>query len=484
MAPNPHTTRLAILDGGCGVEMGPDLMYRHLEEGYDTGPDNIALICTHQSWGYLRNIVGEEPVAGCLTWTYRRMMRAARDLALVWEEYGIKRGDTLVAFLPSCAELALGFWIAAILELTFVPIDPTSLAVDSPGEHEYPLELLETSVVLVSNIKDAYNFDDLYPDTTQKMKAKIVCHERIDTFFRGWINFEPQETYRLHGSGAGDKPFRPSPEDRVVADNRVAVVLFTQESPKHSPKGCPLTVLNIRSALANQSTPLQQTYLVTCPPWSSAALEVMLVAWKRGSAVVFPGVVFSAQMTLSATELYGCTRLVCTPPHLEELTKHPSRSRRDLSSLENLSVYGGAMSADLLAQGQEALQIEWASSSFMMAEAFGALVWRSKLLSSTDRTLESVGTVLGGSHVKICSVNGKDHSVLRRGEEGRLHVGGEGVIQEYLSGASKECFYQDTAGNRWFITNYLATMDTDDLVRLTTELKVCFQTSTPCAVSL
>lgn len=143
------------------------------------------------------------------------------------------------------------------------------------------------------------------------------------------------------------------------------------------------------------------------------------------------------------------------------------------------------MSAELLAKGQHTLQTEWASSSFMMAEAFGALVWRSKLLSSTDRTLESVGTVLGGSHVKICSVNGKDHSVLRRGEEGRLHVGGEGVIHEYLGGASKERFYQDTAGHRWFVTNYLAMMDTDGLIRLTVELKVCFADINPvCRKSL
>lgn len=49
MATKPHNKRLAILDGGCDVEMGPDMMFRHLEEGYDTGPDNIALICTHQS---------------------------------------------------------------------------------------------------------------------------------------------------------------------------------------------------------------------------------------------------------------------------------------------------------------------------------------------------------------------------------------------------------------------------------------------------
>ncbi|CAD0082448.1 unnamed protein product [Aureobasidium vineae] len=470
MATTKHDKRLSVLDGGWGAQMGPDLMFRQFEEGYDEGPDNIALICTHQSWGHLRNIVGEKPVAGCLTWTYRQLMRAARDLALVWEGYGIKRGDTLVAFLPSCAEWALGFWVAAILDLTFVPLDPATLVVSSPGEQEYPLELLKTSIVLVSNLRDAYNFDELYPDLTKAVRVKVVCHERVDSFFRGWINLEPPETYRFRVSGAGDKPYRPIPKERVVADDRVAVVLFTQESPKHPPKGCPLTVQNIRTALVNQYILPQQRYLVTCQSSSSAALEAVLVAWKRGAAIVFPGALFSAQTTLSATEIYRCTRLVCTPPQLEELIKHPSRPQRDLSTLESLSVHGGLVSAKLLAQGQHALQTQWVSSSLTVTEGFGALGWRS--VSPEDRTLDSVGTVMLGSLVKVCSVDSRNIRVLGRGQEGRLHVGGDAMIQGYLGGESKEHFYRDSDGNRWFVTNYLATMDNNGLVRLTTELKV------------
>lgn len=462
--------RLSILDGGWGAQMGPDLMFQQLEEGFDEGPDNIALICTHQSWGHLRNIVGDQPVGGCLTWTYRQLMKAARDLAILWEGYGVERGDTLVAFLPSCVEWALGFWVAAILELTFVPLDPTSLAVNSGREQEYSLELLKTSIVLVSNIRDAYNFDELYLDLKQSIKCKIVCHERVDFFFRGWINFDLRETYRVRAPNAGDKPHRPGPEDRT-ADDRIAVVLFTQESSKRPPKGCPLTVHNIRTALVNQYILPHQRYLVTCPSSSSATLEAVMVAWKRGATVVFPGACFSAQITLSAIELHCCTRLICNPLQLEELIKHPSRHQRDLSSLESLSVSGGVARAGLLAQGQYALQTQWASSFLTMAEGFGVLGWRS--VSLIDRTLENVGTVMPGSLIKICSVAGKDFHVLSRGEEGRLHVGGDAIIQGYLGGTNKERFYQDSDGNRWIVTNYLAIMDNNGLIRLTTELKVC-----------
>ncbi|KAG9548079.1 acetyl-CoA synthetase-like protein, partial [Aureobasidium melanogenum] len=464
-----YDRRLSILNGGWGAQIGPDLMFQQLEEGYDEGPDNIALICTHQSWGHLKGIVGEEPVGGCLTWTYRQLMKAARDLAIVWEGYGVERGDTLVAFLPSCAEWALGFWVAAILELTFVPLDPMSLAVNSGREQAYPLDILRTSIVLVSNIRDAYNFDELYPDLKKSVRCKVVCHEQVDFFFRGWINFEPEETYRLRASDAGDKPHRLDPEDRAVANDHIAVILFAQESSQHRPKGCPLTVHNIRTALVNQYILPQQRYLVTCPSSSSATLETVMVAWKRGTAVVFPGAVFSAQMTLSAVELHHCTRLVCEPPQLEELIKDPSRSQRHLGSLESLSVSGGVVRAGLLALGQHALQTQWASSFLTMAEGFGMLGWRS--VSLTDRDLDSVGTVMPGSMVKICPGVGKDGRVLSRGEEGRLHVGGDAIIQGYLGGAPDGRFYQDSYGNKWLVTDYLATMDKNGLIRLTTQLK-------------
>lgn len=465
-----YDRRLSILDGGWGAQIGPDLMFQQLEEGYDEGPDNVALICTHQSWGHLKAIVGEEPVGGCLTWTYRQLMKAARDLAIVWEGYGVERGDTIVAFLPSCVEWALGLWVAAILELTFVPLDPMSLAVNSGREQAYPLDMLRTSIVLVSNIRDAYNFDELYPDLKTSARCKIVCHEQVDFFFRGWINLQPEETYRLRASNAGDKPHRLGPEDRAVADDRVAVILFTQESSQHRPKGCPLTVHNIRTALVNQYILPQQRYLVTCPSSSSATLETVMVAWKRGAAVVFPGAVFSAQMTLSAIELHRCTRLVCASLQLEELIKDPSRSQRELDSLESLSVGGGVVRAGLLALGQHALRTRWASSFLTMAEGFGVLGWRS--VSLTDRTLESVGTVMPGSMVKICPAVGRDGRVLSRGEEGQLHVGGDTIIQGYLGGALDGHFYQDSDGNKWFVTNYLATMDKNGLIRLTTQLKV------------
>ncbi|CAD0010966.1 unnamed protein product [Aureobasidium pullulans] len=268
----------SYIDGGFGTEKGSDSMFITLEDGYYTGlegPDKVALICDHQSWGYLENLVGLVPQAGCLTLTYRQMMRAARDLALV------------------------------------------------------------------------------------------------------------------------------------------------------------------------------------------------------GGTLVFPSALFDAPKTLSSVELHNCTNLVCTPSNLEELIKDPSRSTRKLDSLESLVVHGGVVSANLLYRGKEALQSGWATSSLTMAEGLGVFGW----FSSCTRPYvglsgysDSIGTVLEGSLAKICHVDNRDN-IVSRGQEGLLHIGGETVIEKYIGDVEGERFYQDSEGKRWFITNYLATMDPEGLVRLTSEFK-------------
>ncbi|KAI5249161.1 acetyl-CoA synthetase-like protein [Aureobasidium subglaciale] len=458
--------RFSIIDGGWGVQMGPDLMFQQLEEGHDEGPDNIALICTHQSWGYLREIVGETPTAGCLTWTYRQLMRAAQNLALWFEEKGVQRGDTVIAFLPSCAEWALCFWTAVILDLTFVPVDYTSLDTNSSTEHDYPLHLLKPSAVLVFDSDHANNFDELYSGDAESINLKIVCDKQADFLPRGWIHFGPPGLPLA--LIPEDRRRRPDLGDHRIPENRIAAVLFSREGPREPFRGCALSVKNVRTAVVNQYIIPEKKFVITCAPSSSAALEAVIVAWKRGAAVVFPGALFSARMTLAAVDLYRGSRLICTSPQLEKLIKHPSLSQRALDSLESLSVHGEIIDIQLLQQAKEVLKPQWVTSSLTMAEGFGVLGWGS--VFPADRTLDSVGTVQNGALVKICGVDVDDKRVLRRGEEGVLHLGGDAMIQGYLGEARNERFYRDLDG-AWFVTNMLATMDKDGLIRPTQNLK-------------
>ncbi|THY11353.1 acetyl-CoA synthetase-like protein [Aureobasidium pullulans] len=472
-----HHGNTSYIDGGFGTEKGSDGMFDTLEEGYDQGPDKVALICDHQSWGNLRNLVGLDPQAGCLTLTYRQMMRAARDLALVWQDCGIKRGGTLLAFLPVSADWALSFWVAIILDLTFVPLNPMALNIDRWRGHSYPLDLLDPTVVLVPTLREAITFDELYPELN--IIVKIVCHEQKSFLHNDWTRLEPPATAlaraRLIG-GQKDLPPRP-PRPPYGSDNedRKAVLLFSQNSPDHPFKGCPLKASNIRTTVVMKTPGFwpRKSFLVTCPSSSSATLEAAMLAWQSGGTLVFPSALFDAPKTLSSVELHNCTNLVCTPSNLEELIKDPSRSTRKLGSLESLVVHGGVVSANLLYRGKEALQSGWATSSLTMAEGLGVFGWfRSWRRPVFSGYSDSIGRVLEGSLAKICHVDDRDN-IVSRGQEGLLHIGGETVIEKYIGDVEGERFYQDSEGKSWLITNYLATMDPEGLVRLTSEFKVC-----------
>lgn len=66
-----------------GAQVGLHLILQQPEEEYDKERYKSFAICTYQSWEYSRKVlVGRQP-AGCLTWTYRQTVRAARGTALV-----------------------------------------------------------------------------------------------------------------------------------------------------------------------------------------------------------------------------------------------------------------------------------------------------------------------------------------------------------------------------------------------------------------
>lgn len=463
-----YDKRFAIMEGNWGAQIGPDMMWQQLEDGHGGNEDQIALICMHQSSRYLEGFVGESTFTeGCLTWTYRQLMVGTKNLAERLVACGVKRGDTLVAYLPNSADWALSYWVSAYLELTFVPLDPATL--DPYGtEHGYPLELLKPSIILVPTLKDAYDFDQLYSDVQESIAVKVVCHEQSEFMWHSWVALESLEKIDdLEEGDDGNEYTRPGANDRRIPDNRVAVVLFTENSPDNPPKGCPLTVLNLRTALINQSFIPPKRYLVADTASSSATLEAMMLAWSRGGTVVVQGSFFSPEWTLDAIELHACTRLFCTASQLDMLIKHPSIPQRQFKSLERLSVSGGVVDERLLAEGQRVFQVDWASSSLSLCEGLGILGWHD--VDPADRTLSSVGKVMLGSSVKICN---EIDIVLNKEEEGRLHISGDAMIDGYLEGNAGRRFYQNRQGTIWFVTDYVATMDRNGLICLTRRLVV------------
>lgn len=68
--------------------------------------------------------------------------------------------------------------------------------------------------------------------------------------------------------------------------------------------------------------------------------------------------------------------------------------------------------------------------------------------------------MLAGTRIRVCE--SKSRKVLRRGEIGELHLGGSGVIGEYMYGDNK-VFYDDESGH-WIATGDQAKMEEDGAI--------------------
>lgn len=92
---------------------------------------------------------------------------------------------------------------------------------------------------------------------------------------------------------------------------------------------------------------------------------------------------------------------------------------------------------------------------------FGMSEGLTVLGTSTDRTITTEGGFLGfneiysGAKIKVCEAGTR--RVLKRGEIGELHFGGNMRIGGYLDG-DNSCFYNDDRG-QWICTGDQAKMD-------------------------
>jgi len=111
-----------------------------------------------------------------------------------------------------------------------------------------------------------------------------------------------------------------------------------------------------------------------------------------------------------------------------------------------------------------------------MSEGAPVVSWRRRdeTLCKENGYHEGVGRVLPGARVRVCKYKGggkgESWEVLPRGEAGELHVGGAGVIGEYLGGEKGESFYQDEVGG-WMVTGDQGRMDVDGVVYITGRYK-------------
>ncbi|KAL2859780.1 class I adenylate-forming enzyme family protein [Aspergillus lucknowensis] len=463
----------AEIDGGL-LHNEPSV-FLHIERGLRQNPHGLAVISTHQPPRHLSSLVGDashdEP---CLAWTYTQLHRAALRVAGGLLAHGARSNSTMLLLVPNGVEYAVLLWMAVILRLTIVCLDPGLLDASKQDELRDLIDLTKPSIVVVQDEAGAGAVTRTLTSLNQILDQDILGI----TLTKPESNTPPAWTsfLTLATSPALSPPATASLLSAARADNpnRTHSIMFTSGTSGR-PKGCPLRVSGMTHVLHSQSwllnTENSTRALQQAHNSRGIAPAQTLQTWRAGGAVVMTGNGFDAGDLVESVRRQRVSFVVLTPAMVHaaegEMDARSSSvsGRVDVDCVKTVQVGGDAVTREILERCCRIFPSANVVVNHGMTEGGGAFHWpfsgRKVRKIPFYGEMSPVGCVAAGAIVRIWDLERK--TVCRRGQLGQLHVCCGSTIPEYLNGVSAESFYEE-GGRRWFDTGDVAMMDRKGLV--------------------
>ena len=452
--------QLAKADGG-SVETTNDLwhfFYKCLEKRLD----RTAAISHHQPpdhLAWLVTSVSADSKSPCLSWTYRQLLSAADQVVHAFQASDVPSGTGLLTFIWNSVECLIFFLAAIKLRMHFVPLDPR--LAKRTVELESTLTPVNPGAIIMPNEEAAEQFEKSSPVARRNCKAKIVLSifnsQRLPT---GWISFSAF----IRTASSSPSPSNPLPPPGSSSDT--AIILFTSGTTNR-PKGTPHSIQNCVAesyAYIVRRVEPDSRILLHNPNFRAIFYAWTICAWRQASCLILAGESFKPAISLEAMSKHHATVLGLVPSALTSMVEHPRFAESKLPPLEYVSLGGDVVTSAFLVWAKQKLGARTMASAFGMTECVGLMGWEGHIsdqVLSTYQGFVGVGRPGRGNKIKICEQGGR--RVLRRGEVGELHVGGQGAIKGYLEGRFEELFYDDEEG-RWFKAGDRVVMDSDGVV--------------------
>lgn len=450
--------QLAQADGG-SVGTTNDLWHfflKYLEDKLD----RVAVISHHQPLGHLAWLASREsvdPEYPCLSWTYKQLFSAADQVAHALQACDVPSGTGLITFIWNSVECVIFFLAAIKLRMHFVPIDPRLVA--RTTELESTLTPVNPGVIVVPNDEAARQVERSSQTSRLSCKARIMLSTSTEREPpSGWLSFF--DVIRE----ASSSPSKPPPPPGSSSD--VAIILFTSGTTNR-PKGTPHSIQNcVTESYAYIIRHIKPDSRITVhnPSFRSIFYGWTICAWRQAACLILAGAAFNPATSLEAVAMHQATHLPLVPSALAAVLEHDRFAELQPRTLEFVSVVGDVVTPSFLVQAKQKLRAKIVTSGLGMTECTGFMGWESAV---SDRDIPTFQGFVGvgrpglGTKIRVCEPGGR--AVLRRGESGELHVGGQIVIREYMEGRFEELFYMDVEGS-WFKTGDRVVMDADGVL--------------------
>jgi acyl-CoA synthetase (AMP-forming)/AMP-acid ligase II len=448
-----------------------------MQNGIDADPDRAALISMEQPPNHLARLVGPGPVQSpatrgpdeILTWSYAQMQRGAARLATVLAQHHVPAESVILTYVPQSVEWVLLLWASALARLTVLN--------RMPGEAEKEPELLRSYLSTLAPAVVVVEDEAAVQVVDQIRREVLALGEELEAPFlgislgplsaprRGWVSMadiadtaftESESTVDAAAVQAQDRP------------DRVAQIFYTSGS-SGKPKGVPRTVKNLCAFVAATGA-RACVGIVFGGNFAAMNGTMPLLMANTGSTLVLSGHAFSWDGIMRAIETCHVSAIALLRSHVSLLSQHASFSPERVKSLRRVAIGSEIVTHGFLEKTRAMFPNAGIFPGFGMTEGMGLFTWPLGPPGPLPNHMGvvSIGKLSPGARARIITENG---DMAACGEQGELHVSGDGVSERYLDDCGESSvFYKDEFGT-WFRTGDIAVMDESNWVYVVGRLK-------------
>lgn len=450
-------------------------------------PDNIALVCTHQSSdlygihstqphpagsnGALQSLPGKS--GQYLRWTFRDLKAGVDRLVSSLKSLGVREGTAIVTLLPNGAEFSLLWWAAMELGAVMAPLDSRRLQNQEEVAH-----MLAT---IAKGIADKQEFLFVSHTREQICATIIASHPALarvvvqpEPRFHGddILAFsELMESLEQMASNDVDRPITTL--RRFGNETTDSCIVFTSGStslPKGVKRCYPLQSLIACEVFvpAEYDTVPGDLWCASAPNNHSVGTATLISPMTAGAGTLFAGPRFSAEATAEALVREPCTHMLLVPSMVNLLADAlTDTGNKGQTQLKAIMVAGSPPTRSVL---ERCFDVLGASGVCIRYGSTEGIACNSPVASNVEALISADGQVSSGmpargTGVKICDPNDPDpeHPPLPRGQPGEIHFSAPFSEQGLYVGRvdTDDVCYADRNGKRWFISGDQGIISTD-----------------------
>jgi long-chain acyl-CoA synthetase len=371
-------------------------------------------------------------VDDAVTWSYRELHHAIRQIAAALQLLGIRPGDRIMIVSENCIALAGLLLAASLIDAWAIVVNPrlSPRELDQIRDHSGARRVFFTAGVS----KEAASHAARYEATVGQI---------------GPLNVD---------IGALNQTTAPEPVEESRA-RQVAVLIYTSGTTG-TPKGVMLTHENLlvsakTTAWFRRMDARDKVYVVL-PISHIVGISLLIMTLMSGATVRLVSKYDPAALAKAMAE-EGITILNGVPATYQRLLEYKTIAgipRLQRGSLRLIAVAGAPLDLDLKARVEQELGLPL-SNGYGITECSPGI---SGVRFDDPRDDEAVGTLLPGIESRIVGPGGV---LVPSGQVGELHVRGPNVMRGYYRAADLTAKAIDAEG--WFNTGDLARCDGDCL---------------------